>query len=153
MDDTKHGDITGVKSGIVVHGCNAQGKMNSGVAKAIRNKWPEAYNKYLMKYQHDGLKVGDIVIVKINKDLYIVNAIIQEYYGYDGKTYIDYTGLRKCFRRINNYANTLNKNPNLGTINIPMIGAGLAGGNWKLIQKIITDEIKKPLNTTLWLHN
>jgi hypothetical protein len=29
-----------------VHGCNAQGKMRSDVAKSIREKFPEAYEVY-----------------------------------------------------------------------------------------------------------
>ncbi len=34
------GDIRCVSSGIIVHGCNAQGVMGSGVALALRTTWP-----------------------------------------------------------------------------------------------------------------
>ena len=42
----KLGDICSVNSGIIVHGCNAQGVMGSGVAKAIRLKYPQVFEDY-----------------------------------------------------------------------------------------------------------
>ena len=44
-------NITEVTQGVIVHGCNAQGVMGSGVAKQLRAKYPEIYVDYL-----DGLE-------------------------------------------------------------------------------------------------
>ena len=40
------GDITKSDCDIICHQVNCQGVMNSGVAKAIREKWPEVYDNY-----------------------------------------------------------------------------------------------------------
>ena len=34
----------------ICHQVNCQGKMNSGIAKSIRDKWPVVYNNYMTKY-------------------------------------------------------------------------------------------------------
>lgn len=39
-------DITTATRGIVVHGVNCQGVMGSGVALAIRTKWPQIFESY-----------------------------------------------------------------------------------------------------------
>ena len=40
------GDITESNCDIICHQVNCRGAMNSGVAKAIREKWPEVYEQY-----------------------------------------------------------------------------------------------------------
>ena len=45
--------------------------------------------------------------------------------------------LRKCFQNI--YITYNNKNLRIG---YPKIGAGLAGGDWTIISKIIDEELK-----------
>ena len=42
----KYGDITESGADIICHQVNCMGAMNSGVAKAIRKKWPQVYNEY-----------------------------------------------------------------------------------------------------------
>ena len=39
-------DITTERHGLIIHGVNCQGVMGSGVALAIRNKWPVVYDEY-----------------------------------------------------------------------------------------------------------
>lgn len=36
-------NIITIQEGVIAHGVNCTGAMNSGVAKAIREKWPEVY--------------------------------------------------------------------------------------------------------------
>lgn len=43
-------DITTVNWGIIAHGVNCRGRMSSGVAAAIRSKWPIVYDKYREMY-------------------------------------------------------------------------------------------------------
>ena len=40
------GDLLEGDSKIIVHQVNCMGEMNSGVAKAIRNKYPEVFEQY-----------------------------------------------------------------------------------------------------------
>ena len=39
-------DITTVEEGVVLHGCNCSGGFGSGVAGAIRKKWPDVYEMF-----------------------------------------------------------------------------------------------------------
>ncbi|MCP4437542.1 MAG: hypothetical protein GY810_01190 [Aureispira sp.] len=141
----KHkGDLTKVTKGVVVHGCNAQGVMGSGVAKAVRDTWPEAYAAYKETHVLRGLKVGDTVSAHINENLVVVNAITQEYYGTDGRLYLSYGGLVECFQEINaSFAE-------YKSLHFPLIGAGLAGGKWEVIKELI-EECVTDMELNLWV--
>ena len=39
-------DITTVDRGIIAHGCNCQGVMGSGVARFLRDKYPQIFPEY-----------------------------------------------------------------------------------------------------------
>jgi O-acetyl-ADP-ribose deacetylase (regulator of RNase III) len=119
---------------VIIHGCNAQGKMNSGVAKTIRNRFPQAYKEYISKYEESGLSPGEIILAEEDGYL-IVNAITQEFYGYDGKQYISYRALSECLKRLANHLprSEYSDEP----IAMPRIGCGLGGGDWTEIEPLI----------------
>ncbi len=144
---THKGDITTVTEGIVVHGCNAQGRMGSGVAKAVRATWPQAYDVYRRTYVDEGLETGDIPYVFITPKLMVVNAITQNYYGYGGKRYLSYRALKSAMFNINYIAKKLG---GFKQLHFPLIGAGLAGGDWNKIEKIIEDTVTE-LELNLWV--
>lgn len=127
-----NGNIIDTDLKFIAHGCNAQGVMRSGVAKAIREKWPTSYQKYHEAWTCLGskeLKMGS-VIVAVEKEKVIFNCITQRFFGRDGKRYVNYSAITRCFNHINKII------PN-ETMAIPMIGAGLGGGDWKVIKDII----------------
>lgn len=72
------------------------------------------------------------------QDLVVINSYTQYRYGRnhaDGdKTPVDYDAIRLCMRKINHIFKGK-------TIGLPMIGAGLAGGDWEIIEKIIEEEL------------
>ena len=127
------GNLLDAEESIIMHGCNSMGVTGSGVAKAIKEKYPEAFQVYRKQKEIDGLKLGTYssVITKDNK--LIINAITQKYYGRDGKKYVSYDA-------VSNLAKTLNGLYKNESIAIPKIGAGLGGGNWKVIESIFTNE-------------
>lgn len=132
-------DITKVKSGIIVHGCNAQGVMGSGVAKQLRATYPDIFTDYtalLEAIYIDGCSpLGLIAWSDISVDLVIASAITQELYGQDGEKYVSYDALDDTFRRVASFAKASDY-----TIHIPfLIGAGLGGGNANIIQRIIEE--------------
>jgi O-acetyl-ADP-ribose deacetylase (regulator of RNase III) len=120
---------------IIVHGCNAQGKMGSGIAKQIRDIYPKVYDAYIQVYESKGLKLGDIIPVSIGNRKWIVNAITQEFYGYDDRLYTDYDAIRECMKKIAHNAQHGFK------IAMPKIGCGLGGGDWNKVKKIIEEEL------------
>lgn len=122
---------------IIVHGCNCQGKMGSGVALAIRNKWPEAYRAYVYKYKNFGLQLGEIQAIPIENGRFIINAMTQEFYGRDGKRYVSYEAIESCMQKISDFM----KEYGLHSIAMPPIGSGLGGGDWNIIKEIIKEKL------------
>jgi len=129
------GDLLDAPEHIIVHGCNAQGVMGSGVAKAIRDTYPEAYNLYRHRYNQQGLQLGEIIVYEYDSCRMVVNMITQEFYGKDGKQYASYEAIETGFRNLHAWiGETFMADPGVA---IPMIGSGLGGGDWDKIAAII----------------
>ena len=129
-------DITTITRGIILHQVNCQGAMGSGVALAIRNKWPKVYEKYREHYKK--AKLGMIQIIHIDYNLLIVNLFAQDRYGRD-KCHTDYDALSDCLKKVSNWH--LNNHTDLH-IYIPYkMGCGNAGGNWDIVYSIIKENL------------
>ena len=134
----KQGDLLDVTEGVILHGCNAQGVMGSGVALSIKHKYPTAFELYKTFERLQGLKTGMIIPVKVSSTLHVVSLITQTYYGRDPTIrYVSYTAIRVCFEKLHKLF--LTEIP----FHFPKIGAGLANGDWQVIQEIITETCPK----------
>lgn len=138
------GDLMEAPEKFIVHGCNAQGVMGSGVAKLIREKYPTAFRVYVEAYRKEGLQLGKTIWVK-GVPHTVINAITQEFYGTD-RMHADYDAIRSAMRQINATAKVTQEiEPARNVIGLvdrvamPLIGAGLAGGSWKTISAIIEE--------------
>lgn len=136
------GNLIHVNKGIIVHGCNSLGVMGAGVAKVIKDKYPECYKTYSDSIKLSGFSLGDVSWYEHNSDLLIANAITQQHVGTD-KRQVDYEAIAKCFEKV--YALAIKENRE---VFFPKIGAGLGGGDWKIISTIIenvdgTDQVYK----------
>jgi len=110
--------------------------MGAGIAKTIKQVFPSAYQADLETVVGDKAKLGtySVAQVEVNtKPLAIVNAYTQ--YQWRGKgPNADYEAIRQVFRCVKReYAGK--------RIGYPAIGAGLAGGDWSVITKIIEEEL------------
>lgn len=123
--------------GILVHGCNCQGVMGGGIAWSIRQKWQHVYDAYRKLYEEEGLNLGDVQQVHAEEGVIVVNAMTQEDFGGDGKRYVDYDAIRTCFKEVRKMAEEL-KLP----VHYPLIGCGLAGGDWGIVSSIINEELE-----------
>jgi len=134
----------------LAHGCNNRGKMGSGIAKEIRERFPIAYKVYRTTWEQNGLELGQVQVARqrFSPEKIIFNCITQDGYGYDGKKYVDYDAIRYCIIKMNL---ELIKYPNTNmNVAMPMIGAGLGGGKWKEISQIIeTNSTFRPVVYTL----
>ena len=131
------GDILEAPEFIIAHGCNAQGVMGSGVAAAIRGKYPNAYNVYSAYHKNENLTMGNVVwsFPDVPAEPIVGNCITQEFFGGDGKKYVDYYALRKCMQKLDALAYAMD----FPAVALPKIGAGLAGGDWDIIEEIIEE--------------
>lgn len=140
--DIENSDITKVSSGIVVHGCNAQGVMGSGVAKQLRAKYPSIFDDYrlaVIEHTDKGMDpLGYVVYSEITDKLVIVSAITQKFYGRDGTKYVSYDAMDSAMSKIASVARQANE-----VVHIPyLIGAGLGGGTAEIIIEIIRAHTK-----------
>ena len=130
------GDLFSTEIEHILHGCNAQGVMGSGVAKIIKEQFFDAYKFYAEQYDEHGLKLGDVQFVPASGKV-IVNAITQEFYGRDGKRYVSYDAVAAVMKTVNQVLK-LSGHTRLA---MPKIGAGLGGGDWDVIARIIEQEL------------
>ena len=133
MIEYKKGNLLDVERGIILHGCNAQGVMGSGVALAVKNKYPQAYEDYVEDLEERRVYLGDTSVYWYNTNLAVYNAITQVHYGTSDR-HVNYWAIAKVFKNAVENARSFNM-----TLNFPKIGAGLGGGDWYIIENIIND--------------
>ena len=132
MIDYIKDDITNTDCNYIVHGCNAQGVMGSGVAKVLYNKWPLVRDYYMEQAcVWSELELGSVQKVEVEKGKWVLNAITQRYFGRGGHKYVSYDAMDACMQKVR----LMTKEDEM--IAMPKIGAGLGGGNWDIIETII----------------
>lgn len=139
MITIKSGSVIQDETNVIVHQVNCQGVMGSGVAKQIREKYPQVYRQYKMtcdSFAHLGLSKSDLLghtdsIPIFSSNQHVVNLFGQLNYGYDGKQYTDYGALIVGFQ-------TINKQHKGETIGMPYkIGCDRGGGDWEIVYALI----------------
>ncbi len=144
------GDIFNVianRSDVVfIHGCNAQGVFGSGVAKIVKDIYPEAYKFYKEVHKKQGLHLGQVILVQTNSGPTIANAITQEFYGRDVNVkYADYDAIIIACEAVAKHFEDSGKE-----IHLPMIGGGLGNLDVKRLTAIF-QAVFHDSDATLWL--
>jgi O-acetyl-ADP-ribose deacetylase (regulator of RNase III) len=158
-----NGNILDSGTDIICHQVNCQGAMNSGVAKAIRQKWPKVYTEYKAKCDYEEATVndlygqyenpidwsecllGDIQVVLVEENKAVINMFAQQYYGYDQKRYTSYDAFWYCLGRIKRIINPEK------TIAFPArIGCVRGGANWNVILTMIEEVLGADYNVEIW---
>lgn len=130
---------------LICHQVNCQGKMASGVAKAIREKWSIVYDKYMDICNTRQQSLGYVQIVPLsdyyhNSNQCVVNMFAQDRYGYDGFKYTNYEAFYQCLTEIKKFAK---EHSTVKTIAFPYrIGCDRGGANWKIIFTMIYEVFK-----------
>lgn len=151
MIETRYGNALDVTTGLIVHGCNCQGVMGAGIAWEIKNRFPEAFHIYDQVHRSRGLKLGEISWSEVSPNKFIVNANTQDGFGRDHRQ-VSYDAIADCFAEVVKLADTLETHRKVKLeIIFPMIGAGLGGGNWKVISGIIDAVIPDTMSKVLYL--
>lgn len=118
---------------VIAHQANCFNTMGSGVAKAIRENFPEAYEADCRTVKGDKGKLGSVSIASVPAG-FIFNLYGQYNYGKDGSQYTDYLALADALGEM---ARVLNACDFTGDIGLPKIGAGTGGGDWSIIETLI----------------
>jgi len=131
----RRGDLLSAPERYIAHGCNAHGRMRTGIAKTIREKYPAAFECYYRTYLHFGLSLGQVIPVDCVRHT-VINCVTQKDSTTDrgfGEVYLDYDGLSVCMVAIEKFLNS----PVPVPVAFPKIGAGEAGGDWSRIATIL----------------
>ena len=137
---TVEGDLIKLALGgnfdLIVHGCNCFCTMGAGIAKSIKEYFPEAYAADMDTVNGAREKLGSItsaVAFRNNNNITVVNGYTQ--YSPTGKgILVDYDAVSSVFREIK-------KTYSGCRIGYPMIGAGLAKGDWQVISGLISEQL------------
>lgn len=145
------GDVLNSGAHLIAHGCNCVGGFGSGVAGQIVKRFPVAAGAYLWKHDNEGWMLGDVQFVSAAEDLsttitkWIANCATQFEYYPRNKVHADYDAIRTCMEKVKKFAIPMNR-----SIAIPKIGAGLAGGDWNIIEKIL-EEVFHDYDVTVYV--
>jgi len=118
---------------VIGHGCNCFCNMGAGIAKAIKHEWPAAAEADYHTTSGDMNKLGKFSQIQCGK-VVILNLYTQYRYG-GRKANVDYMAIRNCMKAIKVRYGRLR-------IGLPLIGCGLAGGNWDRVECIIEEELE-----------
>ena len=113
---------------VIVHGCNCIHTMGAGIAKPIAQKFPEVLEADRQTPYGTRDKLGTLSTALVERDgarFTVVNAYTQFDYRGPGVK-VSYPAISACFERVaERFADA--------RIGYPLIGAGLAGGDWQEI--------------------
>lgn len=124
-------DLTTVTTGVVVHGCNCVGGFGSGVAGAIRRKWPDVYAMFKERGVGEDLLGGISMLISLADERpVVINGYTQLTCGNDGRRYADPDAVESVLMASAEFADT----GDYKELYMPKIGCGLGGLSW-------TDEV------------
>lgn len=117
---------------LIGHQCNCFWSFGAGIAPQIKLAFPEAYQADLKTPYGSEEKLGTISFSEET------NPIVVNLYGQFKYTRTDvdtnYEALRSCLKSVKEKFSGKK-------MAFPLIGAGLAGGDWDIISKIIEEEL------------
>ncbi len=118
------------KKGVIAHGVNCRNAFGSGFAGQIAKKYPRVKERY---HVYPFKELGNIQWVLVSENLCVANCFIQDNYGLPFpklERHIKYSSLVYCLEELEG---------GVTDIHMPVIGCGLAGGDWKIVKELLKD--------------
>ena len=147
------GDLLQANVPLIAHQTNCLGVMGAGIAKAIKNKWPNVYTQYkdfCKDFNYSRVLLGDAQICKTNDTPIKYVANLYGEYSYaesvapNGNRHTDYNALELALSTLQEICHI----SDIKEIGIPYkLGCGLAGGDWynvvyPMLRKLFEDDPK-----------
>lgn len=139
MITIQQGDLLNAQ-GLLLHGCNAQGVMGSGVALSVKQRWPGVFQLYkrFCEVTPSPQRLGCVVFAETGDGVVVANCITQEFFGKDGAKYASYDLIDTCMISVGEYMAEYA----IRTVHMPKIGCGLGGLNWRAVQAIVEHRLQ-----------
>jgi O-acetyl-ADP-ribose deacetylase (regulator of RNase III) len=137
------GNLLDSTADIIAHQVNASGGFGSGVAKAIRDKYPRVAAQYFNAYEKGLMKLGMCQIVNTNPSTHenrlIANLCGQEKYGVEKKRYTNYEGIYVALEKLATYC----INNDIKSVAFPWkMSSDRGGADWFVIAALIESAFK-----------
>ena len=131
----KVGDLLKSNSEVIAHGCNCFLTMGSGIARSIREQFPEAYEADCKTRRGDMNKLGTFSKVDTTK-FRVYNLYSQfGYGGFDPLHRTNYLALTNAMTAMKK--DILENYGRWPSVSFPRIGCGLGAGKWADVERII----------------
>ena len=119
---------------VMLHVCNCQGVMGSGIAKQVKKYIPATFNRYKEHHALWCLELGDVILEEG-----VANLMAQKFYGRD-RRHLNYGALSQCLATLAEelvYLQGELDKPTI-TVGVPFkMGSGLAGGSWEVVSELV----------------
>lgn len=152
MVQYKTGNLLEADVEYICHQVNCQGRMRSGIAKQIREKWPLVFDRYECWVDYHSSRggpralLGECQYIEVSPEQTVVNLFAQEHYGYDNRRYTSYDAFWSCLGQITKTV------PKRSKIGFPYrIGCGLGGANWQVIETMIYAVLGKDYDVYIYV--
>lgn len=137
------GNIFDSSADIICHQVNTFGVMGAGIAKEVRERFPEVYKEYngFCKANKEDDVIGTVLFSVVQ------SGFIANCFGQNGwKTNYD------AFESVMNKVKKFAEEHDNAKIAVPYkIGCGLAWGDWNIVEKIIFDVFEySDLDVEIW---
>lgn len=118
---------------VIMHGCNCFNTMGAGIAKDIAYHFPNALLADQNTIKADKNKLGTYSIgYDDSYKLHILNLYTQYQYNRKVVDLFEYDAFTTIMKKLNSNSHYHDKK-----IGMPMIGAGLAHGDWERVLEIV----------------
>ena len=149
MVEIKIGNVFDTDAKYICHQVNCKGKMASGVAKEVRERYPDVYQEYMniwkWSVEFNSSLLGHAQFIKVEPNRIIVNCFAQYNYGYDGGQYTNIEALKLALSTVAAIA----KQDNSKVAMPYKIGCVRGGADWSVVEPMI-EEIFKDVHCELW---
>jgi O-acetyl-ADP-ribose deacetylase (regulator of RNase III) len=144
MNEPIHGNLIDLafkgRFEVIIHGCNCYHTMGAGIAREMWERIPGVLKADKETKYADPEKLGTYskhVVVLPAKSIHtrgftVVNAYTQHHFT---GIAVDYNAIEEVFGRIK-------EDFHGKRIGYPLIGCGLAGGEWEIVSEIINSELE-----------
>lgn len=135
------GNLLDTTAPVIIHQTNCTKGFGSGVAKAIKEKYPIVAEKHqyacetnIVHGNKSSALLGKIQPVKVGPEQVIINMYSQDTYGYDGAKYTSYDALDSCLKKVKDYC----YEHNVTRIAMPYKMSSVRGGaSWNVVMAIV----------------
>jgi len=139
------GDATkpnGAGHRVICHVCNDIGGWGAGFVVALSKRWKLPEQRYrdwhAGRFDDGPFELGSAQFVSVTSDITVANMIGQHGIrrGKAGEPPVRYEAIRSALGRVADFCLS-----NSASVHMPRIGAGLAGGDWNTIERIIEETL------------